>query len=249
MGVTDLGGLTESKMKSYFPRKITEYKRADSKVVQNMGTLLNCVWEWSEFNTFEKCEDNWNQGRGKKIPVTEWNFTGSFYWRSPFKSLNLSFQLSCVSSSLTKGHASLRNGTIQEEDTAPLSDIRHSSLLPSGEYTEATNLSESGQTDWLTSDISYYFFFFFLISSRWHNPQKQFRPFSAMANYLSMNQVQIWHAFRCIPFHANPTPFSRFQWAAWSFVHSCCGEIVSRFRLQALLLHAYFYSLRKYPQA
>lgn len=93
------------------------------------------------------------------------------------------------------------------------------------------------------------FLFFFLISSRWHNPQKQFRPFSAMANYLSMNQVQIWHAFRCIPFHANPTPFSRFQWAAWSFVHSCCGEIVSRFRLQALLLHAYFYSLRKYPQA
>lgn len=177
------------------------------------------------------------------------NFTGSFYWRSPFRSLILRSQLSCVSSSLTQGHASPRNGTIQEEDTALLSDIRHSSLFPPGEYTEARNLSDSGQTDWSTSDISHYYMYFFKISSRWHNPQKQFRTFSAMANYLSMNQVQIWHAFRCTPFHANPTPFSRFQWAAWSFVHSCCGEIVSRFRLHALLLHSYFYSLRKYPQA
>lgn len=69
------------------------------------------------------------------------NFTGSFYWRCPFKSLNLSSQLSCVSSSLTQGHASPRNGTIQEEDTAPLSDIRYPSLFPPGEYTEARNLS------------------------------------------------------------------------------------------------------------
>lgn len=146
--------------------KITEYKRADSKVVENMCTLHESkhTWEWSELNNFEKCEDNWNQPRDKKkssYRMKLCNFTGSFYWRSPFKSLNLSYQLSCVSSSLSQGHASPRNGTIQEEDTATLSDIRRSSLFPPGEYTEARNSSEPGQTDWLTSDISHYYFFFF----------------------------------------------------------------------------------------
>lgn len=116
----------------------------------------------------------------------------------------------------------------------------------------ATNLSEV-QADRLVNKwqikLWFLFIFYFLISNTWPNLQKQFRPVPALANYLGMNQVQICHAFKCIPFCANPTPFSRFQWTAWSFAHSCCGEIGSRLRLQASLLHSHCHILRKYSQA
>lgn len=36
-------------------------------MVDDVGTLMNRIWEWSELNAFERCEDNLNQGRGIKI--------------------------------------------------------------------------------------------------------------------------------------------------------------------------------------